>query len=204
VIPCACDNSSGWRSWGWRRWPCSWRAPAGFIYTFSQVGPDVISTGSGSLNIAALTDGGDINSSSAPGDLFAHFAILLTRNDGEAFQGIVGPASFGPGGEVTPSSVSGDFFGVFYEANALLVPHGYTSGTKLSNTDTWSGQNITSLGLTPGTYTWNWGSAANGNADFFTIQIVPAATGVPEPASLTLFGLGALGLAVAYRRRRSA
>jgi hypothetical protein len=70
------------------------------------------------------------------------------------------------------------------QAPTLFVPTGYVSGTALSATDTYSGQTFVSLGLTPGTYTWTWGTGAN--ADSFKVQIGPAATAVPEPSTAIL------------------
>jgi hypothetical protein len=45
------------------------------------------------------------------------------------------------------------------------------SGTQLKNTATYTGQTISSLGLTPGTYTWTWGTGAH--ADSFVLVIHP-------------------------------
>jgi hypothetical protein len=82
------------------------------------------------------------------------------------------------------------------------IPHGYTSGHSLSSTATWNSQTFSSLGVTPGTYVWTWGTGAH--ADSFTLQVGPA-TAMPEPASLTLLGIGAVGLAgYGWRRRRRA
>jgi len=52
-----------------------------------------------------------------------------------------------------------------------------------------------SMGLTPGSYTWSWGSGLN--ADSFTLNIVATPAGVPESGSTAfsmLLGLGALAL----------
>jgi hypothetical protein len=70
------------------------------------------------------------------------------------------------------------------------------------STATWDNTTISGLGLTPGTYEWTWGSVANGNADDLKV-VIPAS--IPEPASLTLLGLGAVGMmGYAWRRRRRA
>jgi hypothetical protein len=42
-----------------------------------------------------------------------------------------------------------------------VVPAGYTSGSALSETDTYAGKTFASMGLTPGTYVWKWGAFAN-------------------------------------------
>jgi hypothetical protein len=82
------------------------------------------------------------------------------------------------------------------------VPSGYVSGNLLSSTSTWDNATFTSLGVTPGTVVWTWGSGAH--ADSFTLQIGPT-TATPEPTSLTLLGLGSLSLlGYGWRRRNRA
>jgi hypothetical protein len=79
------------------------------------------------------------------------------------------------------------------------VPSGYVSGANLSDTATYNGQTFASLHLIAGTYTWHWGTGAN--ADSFTLQIGPASTPAPEPASLTLLAVGLAGLGMVLRTR---
>ena len=79
------------------------------------------------------------------------------------------------------------------------MPSGYVSGA-LSGTATYSAQTFASLGLTPGTYVWTWGTGAD--ADSLTLQIGPAAA-APEPASLPLLAAGLTGLGMVLRRRRA-
>jgi hypothetical protein len=53
----------------------------------------------------------------------------------------------------------------------LTVPAGYVSGTALSDSATYSGATFATLGVTPGTYVWTWGTGANQN---FTLKILTA------------------------------
>jgi len=68
----------------------------------------------------------------------------------------------------------------------------------LSSTSTWIGKTFSTLGVTPGTYDWTWGTG--GNADSARLVIGNA----PEPATLALLAAGLAGLARARRRGRSA
>jgi hypothetical protein len=68
----------------------------------------------------------------------------------------------------------------------------------LSATDTFSGKTFSSLGLTPGTYTYTWGTG--GPDHTLTVQIGP----VPEPSSALVAGFGALAGLGAWARRRRA
>ncbi len=103
-----------------------------------------------------------------------------------------GPLTLGGAGTswTGSSSGTGDIFGINF-SEILYVPTGYTSGSPLSGTALYSGQSLASLGISPGTYTWNWGSG--GNADSFTVDIVP------EPNTAVLLGCGLVWLAA--RRR---
>lgn len=72
----------------------------------------------------------------------------------------------------------------------VFAPDDYTSGSPISATQTFSGQSVSSLGLKPGVYEWVW------NSDKVIVSIVP------EPSSILLVGLGALGFAGSRRRNR--
>jgi hypothetical protein len=85
-------------------------------------------------------------------------------------------------------------------ANDLLsVPLGYVSNAALSDRMLFNNATFASLGVTPGTYRWTWGTGLpNQN---FTLIIGPA--GVPDGGStVSLLGFALLGLA-ALRRKLS-
>jgi hypothetical protein len=84
---------------------------------------------------------------------------------------------------------------------AITVSSDYISGSPVSDSSTYDNQALSSLGATPGTYIWTWGTGSH--ADSFTLQIGPAQT-VPEPGALTLMAVSLAGLlgAVLMRTRR--
>jgi hypothetical protein len=79
----------------------------------------------------------------------------------------------------------------------LLCQGSYISGTSLMDSSTYDNQTFASLGVTPGTYVWTWGSPAAD--DTFTLDIP---TGVPKPSSIALLALP-LGLLMLLTARRA-
>ena len=192
---------------------CVVPARAGIIITIEQVGNNVVASGSGTVNLTDLTFVSEAGAVAAIGPDPAYIGMgpITTApiNYLDAYQGLTGPATFGTTSSLeTPvTSGSGDLFAFNSAWDApplaptVFVPIGYTSGTELSATDTYSGQTFASLGLEPGMYSWTWGTGAN--ADSFQVQIGPA-TAVPEPSSAILAVFDAVAL-VAYgwsRHRR--
>jgi hypothetical protein len=188
-------------------------ARAGYVVDLTQQGSDVVATGSGPIDLTGLTFFSTDNFSGPEitpngGDDPINMDIL-TGPRGQPFDiytGLTGPASFGSGGGAGGASARGDVVGqnAFVGMTAstdLYVPDGYVSGSPLSDTATYDSQTFSSLGATPGTYKWTWGTGPNQN---FTLVIGAAA--VPEPSTWAMMllgfaGLGFLGLRSAAGRR---
>jgi len=174
-------------------------AHAAFVVTLQQVGANVVATGNGTINTAGLTPDpsfftGQTNEAVIDGADPYLTVGPTTATAVNVYDGISGSASFGSAIATAATSGSGDIVNMYYAAR-LEVPSGYVSGSALSDTDTWAGQTLSSLGVIPGTYIWGWGSGAS--ADSFTLEVITT----PEPASIALLGLG--GASVLFRRRRA-
>jgi hypothetical protein len=183
---------------------CVKPAGASVIMTLEQVGPDVVATGSGTINLTDLTFEG--TSGVTPAEIASVVALLQVgvTSPSEIYGGIAGPGSFGFGTFTLASSSTGDFLGISGGLHEIEVAPGYISGAPLSETATFDSTTLAGLGVTPGTYTWTWGTGVN--ADSLTLYAgVPAPTTAPEPASLLLLavGLGGAAWLKARERRRS-
>src|SRR5262245_35995776 len=171
------------------------RPAEAYTITLHQAGSNVVATGSGAINLTGLTfsstqSGAPFINPSFPGIRIGAGAPC------DVWDGIAGPTSFGSGGVTLGSIGIGDLVGL--STNELNVPQGYVSGTTLpTSSATWDNMTFASLGVTPGTYVWTWGTGlANQN---FTLIIGGA--GVPDGGStVMLLGFGLLGLAALRRK----
>jgi hypothetical protein len=172
-----------------------------FTVVFTEQGSNVVANGSGSFNLTGLTQqaaGGSssvgINPSTAVvsvGDANGFVDDVYANNAGFG-PGLIGSGSYGTGGHVTPSTgASPDF--LFAPGTVLVLPHGYVSDTTFTDSSTYAGASFSSLGLTPGAYSWTWDAGANS-------LVVDVNT--PEPASLGLLGAAAFGMLSIRRRKR--
>ena len=168
------------------------QARAEFIITFSESKGNVVATGSGTINLAGLSNG-----------LASLFSTGVQAVNGDLILGSGGAVNvteyvlssaigqFGSGGNFDASSGTGVGAGISAGAN-LLVPSGYTSNSLFMDSATWNNKTISQLGLKPGTYEGTWGSTSAGTFD--DIKVVIPASAAPEPASLALLAIGAVGL----------
>jgi hypothetical protein len=175
------------------------QAGAALIIDVSQVGANVVATGSGTIDLTGLTQLGGFSTNAGT---IPDIALIYVGPSGtlDVYTGASGPTSFGSGGDTAPSSGTGDIFGVqgngLSSGSLIDVPAGYVSGSPLSGSMTFDESTIASLGLTPGTYTYTWGSGAD--ADSLAVNIAS----VPEPSSLIMAGAAALaGLGLWIRCR---
>jgi hypothetical protein len=141
---------------------------AGATLTITESGGDLVVTGAGTLNTSGLSFSQTLNT--GPGINPSASFLEISTGAVDLYGDISGPADFGTGPYTSPSSGSGDRFGIRAGNSQLSVPSGYVSGTPLTGTSTFADMSFADLGLTPGSYTWTWGAAAN--ADSLTINVV--------------------------------
>ena len=177
-----------------------------YIVNLVQQGSNVVATGSGEFDLSGLQQ------YSVHFDIFgyvrADLGTVQTGSgtaDGYYDSTLTGPTNIGVGGwpGTQSSTDTGDAVGLAYvgpDGPSLFVPEGYVSGTTLSSGSTWDNASFASLGVTPDTYVWSWGSGADQS---FTLIIGGGMPTVPEPAALGMFGFGVLliGGFVGLRRR---
>jgi len=175
------------------------RPAQGFTVTLEQVGSNVVATGSGAINLTGLTF--SLSGTLANNVIIPNLGIIQMGGNlflDQYFQ-ITGPASFGSGDFSLANTASGDFVGIFDSNGDIDVPQGYVSGAALPNSMTFNNATFASLGVTPGTYVWSWGTGLP-NQNF---TLIIGGAGVPDGGStVSLFGCALLGLA-ALRRKLS-
>jgi hypothetical protein len=168
---------------------------ATYLETLTEQGGNVVATGSGTFDIPALTFySHNVNSLPFLTPSQALLGIGTIDVGDDAYTGVTAPANFGSGPGTNASSGSGDpvsIVGINVEIG-LLVPTDYTSGTPLMSGAVWDNASFISLGVTPGTYEWTWGTGPH--ADSYVLEVGAA---VPEPPALAVLSAGLAGLALA-------
>ncbi len=183
---------------------------AAVVVTIQQVGPDVVGTATGSLNVTSLSP---ISTAAAQSALAyaSPTSWLYAVGSGTATSYNVGTwvvaqplqssaqthlATGSSGLPVGVARVSGQ------PTDRLQVPVGYVSGSPINASASWSGQTLSSLGLTPGTFIFDYGT------DRIVFQVVASPIAVPALSTLGLFLASLLtasaGLLVIVGRMRHA
>jgi len=177
------------------------------VLSLQEVGDDVVATASGTADVTGLTlalSGVPVSALVAPDVGF----LLVGNPVGDVYIGMSsGPSSFGSGAGIDADSSTGGLVGPDGSTLALTLPGGYASGDPLSGSSTWENHTLSSLGVTPGTYEWTWGT------DSITLNVIdpnpPPPTGtVPTLSEWGMIALvlllGAAAATAQNRQRRKA
>jgi hypothetical protein len=123
-------------------------AQAAYVVTLAQDGPNVVATGSGTIDLAGLTFLGSLPNVASSISPSGPEIITGAESDIVVDGTITAPMAFGSGGLIFASAGSGDLVGA--DANALALPLAYVSGGALSGSATFNDATFASLGITPG------------------------------------------------------
>ena len=179
---------------------------AELIININEVGADVVTVFSGTLDLSGLTfmGHGETKGFISPGGTVAQ---VVSGDASDEMQPIEQwgevtdfPLAMGTGTTIVlADSATGDLgLGVVtipsHGLSRVHVPDGYQSGDSLYVTMTHANHSFDSLGLTPGEYIWSW------STDFVVVNIGDPV--VPEPSSVALLGVGVCCLVAGWRRRR--
>ena len=138
-----------------------------FNVTVTQVGLDVVWSGSGKFNLTALTSAGSSNIGGGYNSASGAWAIGPDSPVDSYNGAISNPGGFGTS-QIPVTSNTGSTFGIL-GGGLILVPSGYISNTTISGSSTYANTTIVGAGLSGGTYTWSWGSGANTSTLVMTI-----------------------------------
>ena len=173
-----------------------------YTVTLEQIGANVVGTGSGALNFIDLNFNSFLHTNA---QINPSGGTILTGLQDQVFSediytgSITGPTSFGSGGLTNASSGSGFLVGINGALDQVFIPGGITTNQPLPGSAIWNNATFASLGLTPGTYTWTWGTGLP-NQNY---TLIIGGAGVPDGGStVSLLGCALLGLA-ALRRKLS-
>src|SRR5215471_18328710 len=101
----------------------------GYTVTLQQVGPNVVATGSGVIDLTGLSILGHAGTMTdmepGNGGIFTGTSALADLYKGT----ISGPMSFGIGGATYTNIASGPMVAMYKISNIVVVPTGYISGT---------------------------------------------------------------------------
>lgn len=195
-------------------------ASAGVIVNVSQSGSDVVLSMSGSLSNLGT-------GYQATGSFPSEAMMIVYRDPIDSFMnrdqfnisksGSINYSSYskisGPGPSwgnnfmlTTASSFASSIDMFIFGSEGLAINSSYVFGTAITGSATFNNKTLANLGLTnQGSYVYTVGSGSNTDTVTFNIGGSGGGGGggaVPEPTSMAIFGLGALGLA--YRARRKA
>jgi hypothetical protein len=151
-------------------------SPSVFNAVITEVGSNVIMSGTGTFNLGDLTLAFNYaGTGSVVFPSIGQLTIGTIPSNIQQYSGstLTGPTNFGGGSGGSANSGTGGMFGVGpvgFGTRTILVPNGYVSGGVITGTATYLNKTLSSLGLTPGTYTWSWGSGSN--AGSFILQII--------------------------------
>jgi hypothetical protein len=134
-----------------------------------EAGGSVVLTGSGKMNLSAWTpyQSGTAAGGLVAADTFVHAGPPLGLLDlYDSPLNFSGPSTIGPGTTGTlASSGSGDSFGIRFASPPRLA----LGALRQVGSSTWLGHSLASLGVSPGSYFWSWGTGAS--ADSITLFV---------------------------------